>query len=98
MAGKTRSITQYQTLTLVNITRQSKNNANDDIARRELVAIFDDISKLNAFVKGTEEIAEHDVIEDWTELKPKQENFSLPFNPKAGELVITIARSRGRGA
>lgn len=92
MATKTRSVTQYQIYTLVNVVKSRKNNAHNDVERRELVAIFDDGKKLQAFVKDTDEIKSHDVIEEWVEIKPHANNYSLPFNPKVGEVDFIPAK------
>lgn len=96
MAAKTRSITQYNVLTLIRVVRESKNNTGSDIARRELVAIFDDSAKLKAFVEAESAIEEHDVLDEWVSLKPAASNFSLPFNPKAGEVEFTSKKAAKR--
>lgn len=92
MAIKTRKVTQYQIYTLVNVTRDKKNNKNNGIERRELVAIFDDIVKLKAFMKS-EELKEAEYMEEWVEISPAASNYSLPFNPKAGEVDFIPAKT-----
>ena len=94
MSTKTRSVTQYQVYILVNVLRKDKNNAGNEIERRELVAIFDDEVKLKAFVKEEGNIIEHDVLSQWEEIKPAASNYSLPFNPEVGEVEFTTAKSK----
>jgi len=85
---ETRSVDQYKVYTLyANVVKVLGKKDGKEITRtdRVAVAVFDNKDALEKYqseeqgkLKGQQS---YEVGEDWVEVKPAAENFSLPFNP-----------------
>lgn len=83
MAKKTRSIKQYASYELVILKEGAPNNVGDPKISWVPTAVFDDETKLNAYVKDAGlKKKEYEVRENWSDKEPVEGGFSLPFNPK----------------
>lgn len=82
---ETRKQDQYKIYTLHNnvvVPIGKKDGKEVTRTDRVPVAIFDDKKTLETYQKKSEYIKpSFEVVEDWVEIKPSADNFSLPFNP-----------------
>lgn len=79
MAKETRQVTQYKLMTLVKINLIPRKDLSP--TREEApIAVFDDRELCDAY--ATAMGGESYVREEWRELLPTADQFSLPFNPE----------------
>ena len=82
MAKETRQVVQYKVYLLFKTIQ--KPHGKRFINERSQVAFFDDKKLLDAYLtqaKGEENVV-YETNEEWLEIEPKPENFSLTLNPE----------------
>jgi len=93
MAKETRQVVQYKIYLLFKTIQ--KPHGKRFINERSQVAFFDDKKLLQAFLKqaeGEENVA-YEVNEEWLEIEPKAENFSLTLNPEYKAPEVKVKKS-----
>lgn len=82
MAKETRKVTQYKIYMLFKTTQRALGKR--FVNERSPVAFFDDKKLLDAFLKQAEgeENVVYETQEEWIEIEPKQENYSVTLNPE----------------
>lgn len=81
MAKETRKVTQYKYLTISYL-----HVAKDGVKHLVGVGVFDDMDLARAYVdEANKTVAKQNTwtidMGSWTEVKPEESNFNLPFNP-----------------
>lgn len=79
---ETRQVVQYKVYLLFKTIQ--KPHGKRFVSERSQVAFFDDKKLLEAYLKlgKAEENVVYEAMEEWVEVEPKPENYSLTLNPE----------------